>query len=46
MKKPWFNDTCMRALNRKNESRKQWLSDTYNVEKENNYKICKKEETI
>ncbi|CAI6368953.1 unnamed protein product [Macrosiphum euphorbiae] len=32
-KKPWFNDTCRRALKRKKESRIQWLSDTDNVEK-------------
>jgi len=42
-KKPWFNDTCMKALKRKKETRKQWLNDIDNVEKENNYIICKKE---
>lgn len=41
-KKPWFNDTCMKALKRKKETRKQWLNDIDNVEKENNYIICKK----
>jgi len=41
--KPWFNDTCRRALKRKKESRMQWLNDTDNVEKKNNYIICKKE---
>lgn len=42
-KKPWFNDTCMRALRWKKECRRQWLSDPTNDEKENNYRICKKE---
>lgn len=42
-KNPWFNDTYMSALKRKKECRYQWLSDPENIEKENNYRVCKRE---
>jgi hypothetical protein len=42
VRKPWFNDMCEDALNRKKEARNQWLNDQHNIEKEIAYKECQK----
>lgn len=43
MKKPWFNSSCEEALNRRKETRLQWINDPSNLEKEITYKECQKE---
>ncbi|XP_025421560.1 uncharacterized protein LOC112691510 [Sipha flava] len=42
VRKPWFNDICEDALNRRKEARNQWLNDQHNIEKEIAYKECQK----
>jgi len=42
VRKPWFNDMCDDALNRRKEARSQWLNDQHNIEKEIAYKVCQK----
>ncbi|XP_027849768.1 uncharacterized protein LOC114129281 [Aphis gossypii] len=42
VRKPWFNDVCEDALNRRKEARNQWLNDQHNREKEIVYKECQK----
>jgi len=38
VRKPWFNDVCEDALNRREEARNQWLNGQHNIEKEIVYK--------
>jgi len=42
VRKPWFNDVCEDALNRRKEARNQWLNDQHDREKEIVYKECQK----
>lgn len=37
-RKPWFNDVCEDALNRRKETRTQWINDQHNLRKEITYK--------
>lgn len=43
VKKPWFNDSCEEALNRRKEARLQWINDPSNREKESTYNERQKE---
>jgi len=42
VKKPWFNDVCKDALNRRKEARNQCLNDQHNREKQTTYKEYQK----
>jgi len=42
VRKPWFNNVCIDALNRKKEARNQWLYDQHNRRKEIMYKEYQK----
>ncbi|KAL5239046.1 hypothetical protein ACI65C_006456 [Semiaphis heraclei] len=42
-RKPWFNNSCKEAFNRRKESRTQMLNNPYNREKMMAYKECQKE---
>ncbi|KAL4100807.1 hypothetical protein QTP88_020836 [Uroleucon formosanum] len=42
-RKPWFNNSCKEAFNRRKEARTQMLNNPYNREKVMAYKECQKE---
>ncbi|KAL4084186.1 hypothetical protein QTP88_028016 [Uroleucon formosanum] len=42
-RKPWFNNSCKEAFNRRKEARTQMLNNPYNREKVMAYKECRKE---
>ena len=43
IKKPWFNQICEDALQRRKQAREDWLNDTQNEEKYTRYKMRQKE---